>query len=381
MKKLLSLLISFLFVFCGTRYAFAADSSYAVQGCSSWAEAEIAQAIELGFVPEELQGDYTEVITRQEFAKIALYFSAMQCNCDVEDYSKLYCAYYKNVDVTLTEANPFDDCSDYYVVQAREAGLINGVGNNLFRPERGITREESAVMLENAYRSYTGERYVAESENSESENTVENIDTGESGEASESNDKNVESAENDGASENSADILKRAFKDNDEIADWAKSSVARLYDWGVMNGTGAGLFSPDAYYTREQCIVTFIRLYRSAPLSSGHDGKSLCPYTQNELIDQVRGADFYHEDSVLVNDLCTILCGYQSTNRGNIPVIAAIYQNGGMYDLDRVLTQLYSVIQDIEFGEEEHLLKVTGWDIEKNDSVTRTVNLKTREIV
>ena len=344
MKRILATAIAFLLTVGGSTFAFAAEEAQsAAEGCSAWAEKEVAEAIELGFVPEEIQADYTKPVTRQEFARTALCFAAMQYNCNVEDYAGLYCRYYENIDISLEALQAFDDCQDYYVTQARAAGLVNGVGNNLFQPERSITREESAVLLENAYISYTGQRAEEDSASAESE-TSETL----------------------------------AFKDRDQIADWAADSVAVLSDWGVMNGTGQGLFSPEGTYTREQCIVSFLRLYHRAPVSREHDGRALCPYSPEELTAQVRSMDFYHEEKALENELCTVLWGYQSTNRGNLPVVSIVYKNGGMYDLSSDLLQLYGAIQSVEFGAEEFELKVTGTDTESGQSVTRTADLNKR---
>lgn len=41
-------------------------------GPSAWAEAEINEAISDGLVPEELQTDYQQDITREEFAQLAV---------------------------------------------------------------------------------------------------------------------------------------------------------------------------------------------------------------------------------------------------------------------------------------------------------------------
>lgn len=361
-KRILSLVLSLSLVFCGGMSVLAADGaqSEAVQsgeasqneeaaqsadttGCSPWAEEEIAEAVGLGFVPEELQSDYTKPVTRQEFAKIALYFAAMQYNCDVEDYAGLYCRYYKNTDLSLTAPEAFDDCQDYYVTQARAAGLVNGVGDNLFQPDRSITREESAVLLENAYLSYAGQENGADREEAASPAGI--------------------------------------FEDGDQIPDWAADSVSRLYGWGVMNGTGENRFDPEGSYTREQCIASFMRLYRSDSLiSRGNGGRALCPYSLEELTEQVRSTDFYHEEKVLENDLCTVLWGYQSTNRGNQPVIAVIYKEGGIYDLDRDLAQRCETVQDMEFGEANHILTVTGTDPAGEENMTFTVDLNTRTI-
>ena len=49
------------------------------------------------------------------------------------------------------------------------------------------------------------------------------------------------------------------YSDFDAVDDWARSSVATLSQWGVMNGSEEGSFSPQGLYTTEQCLVTFLR--------------------------------------------------------------------------------------------------------------------------
>ena len=55
------------------------------------------------------------------------------------------------------------------------------------------------------------------------------------------------------------------FSDKNSVADWAASSVSLLAQWGVMQGKEQNTFDPLGTYTREQCIVTFMRLYDRAP--------------------------------------------------------------------------------------------------------------------
>jgi len=45
-----------------------------INTASEWARAEIISAVEKGFVPEELQYNYTTAITRQEFCWMAVLF-------------------------------------------------------------------------------------------------------------------------------------------------------------------------------------------------------------------------------------------------------------------------------------------------------------------
>jgi spore germination protein YaaH len=55
--------------------------------------------------------------------------------------------------VQVDSANRFSDCGGHwaaaYIDTARKYGIVSGVGDNLFDPERPVTREEIAVMLQN----------------------------------------------------------------------------------------------------------------------------------------------------------------------------------------------------------------------------------------
>ena len=50
------------------------------------------------------------------------------------------------------------------------------------------------------------------------------------------------------------------------VADWAKKDVASVVELKVMQGTG-GAFDPQGTYTREQAVLTLLRLYANAPVS------------------------------------------------------------------------------------------------------------------
>ena len=65
------------------------------------------------------------------------------------------------------------------------------------------------------------------------------------------------------------------YGDQANIAPYAQPAVAwasRIRDGvssrPVMAGVGGGLFDPQGHYTREQAILTLLRLYRSEPVQS-----------------------------------------------------------------------------------------------------------------
>lgn len=72
--------------------------------------------------------DMTQNMTREEFVKPIV---------------RLYEKKYGTIKVT---GNPFTDSSDIYVKKAFYAGLVSGVGNNMFAPKSVLTREQSATI-------------------------------------------------------------------------------------------------------------------------------------------------------------------------------------------------------------------------------------------
>ena len=177
------------------------DNSY-----SKWAEESIKNSIELGLVPENLQYDYTDKITRGEFCQLAV---------------QTYITKTGN-EINMNVETPFTDVNDAYITTAYNLKIVSGVGDDKFAPDNYITRQEAAVMLNNLA-------------------SVLNID-------------------------NSTPQSEK-FVDESYFADWAKAAIYKVAgiksgDTYVMTGTGDGKFSPWMNYTREQAIATMYRLYK-----------------------------------------------------------------------------------------------------------------------
>ena len=96
---------------------------------SNWAAEDIAYAISIGLTPKQLQTNYTKDITRAEF-----------CSLIVALYEKV-------TGTTITDRVQFDDTNDLNVTKAAAIKAVSGVGNNLFWPDNSLTREQAAVML------------------------------------------------------------------------------------------------------------------------------------------------------------------------------------------------------------------------------------------
>jgi len=112
-----------------------------------WARERIQSAIAKGFVPVDLQGDYSDVITRQEFCRMAV--------------SWIEYALGKSIDTVLAEngvtrnMNAFSDTIDPDILAAYALGILSGevapteTTPGRFNPDGDFTRQQAAVMVMN----------------------------------------------------------------------------------------------------------------------------------------------------------------------------------------------------------------------------------------
>lgn len=288
---------------------------------SEWARADVKAADTLKLLPPELKTDYQQPATRAEFACAALWFLAVQYGYnpsdDLDGFLNDYCERRtdRNGDLFLMENYlipenavmtwstlfgnrpdtirvPFEDTAEHPLRQAIHAayvfGLVNGRGDGTFGPDDPITRQEAAVMLTRAYQVCGG--------------TLP-----------------------DGAS---------SFADGADIGDWAMPSVDGMAALGVMEGVGDGLFAPAASYSREQCAVTFLRLYRDAPV--GRLQGNLPPlYSYEEQLDRILNPEGFLllDTTTLEGNTCTVICGRQEGRHGSYWKIYLLYPQGYVTEL------------------------------------------------
>lgn len=91
-------------------------------------EAEVTSAIEVGIVPTDLQSNYQDYITREQFCSVIV-------------------SIYESFNGEITERYTFNDTSNEDVEKAAAIGVVTGIGNGNFNPYGLLTREQSAVML------------------------------------------------------------------------------------------------------------------------------------------------------------------------------------------------------------------------------------------
>lgn len=173
--------------------------------CSPWARESIENAILAGIIPDTLQSNYTDKITRKEFCHLAVQTYMAKTGYTIQPDLQ----------------SPFTDIDDDYITTAYMLDIVSGVGNDKFAPNNNITRQEAAVMLNNL-----------------------------AGAAGVDNSK----------------VNTEKFVDENYFADWAEDAIYKVSaidsnGTAVMTGTGRSKFSPWMNYTREQAATTMYRLY------------------------------------------------------------------------------------------------------------------------
>jgi hypothetical protein len=182
----------------------------AINSADDWAKPGIESALEKGFVPDDIQGNYTSVITRAEFCRMAIKF--------VEYHTG------KNINAVLSEKNlsrnnnAFNDTNDLDILAAYALGITNGTVAptatipGMFTPDGQFSREQAATMIRNICR-------------------VLGIDT--------------------------ANPPDSNFADLEIASDWAVEGINFVRANGIMQGTSGNNFSPKRTYTRQESIFTF----------------------------------------------------------------------------------------------------------------------------
>ena len=249
MKRFLALMLSLVLV-VGVLPAARADSQSNADGDavilpddvpSPWAYDEVHQAIVLGMVPWDLQNHWRFAITRIEFAQMVVHFLAFQhgfssdssfvsayCPTTVDRDGNRFGASVSWWNVFCGEWGPFTDLHKPedrgYGNTAYALGILNGRSATTFDPDSPITRQEAASILMRCYRLYGGDYQAADQS--------------------------------------------PALSDWSSVAGWAQADAAAVLELKVMQGSGS-TFNPLGTYTREQAVLTLLRLYANAPVSRG----------------------------------------------------------------------------------------------------------------
>ena len=105
-----------------------------------------------------------------------------------------------------------------YLAAAKQLGISEGVGDNMFAPEKKITREEMVTLM---YNYLTSSGKITETE---------------------------------------AEI---EFADSDAVSDWATTAVAYLSSVGYINGKDNNMFDPKGNATRAELAQIFFNIFKA----------------------------------------------------------------------------------------------------------------------
>ena len=164
---------------------------------SSWATADVNRASSLGLVPSSLMSGYTKTITRAEFCALGVKLYETVTGKEIAGRTK------------------FSDTSDANVEKLASLGVVNGTGDGKFDPNGALNREQAAKLLA-LLSEQAGKKMPAGSLN---------------------------------------------FSDSTAISSWAVEYVRLACGSGINKGTDKGTFEPNQPYTREQGIITMLRLF------------------------------------------------------------------------------------------------------------------------
>lgn len=175
---------------------------------SSWAQADVDQAVQLSILPQSLQSGYQTAITRGEFCRLLSGYLAARSGASTAEFCKK-----RGID---TASVSFSDTADEDIRLIAATGIVLGYPDGTFRPDAAIARQDAAIMLKRLAGLF-----------------------------------DVQSAENG-----------QSFTDAAQISDYAKDGVSFAAAIGLMNGHANGSFAPRAQITREQAVVTIMNAWR-----------------------------------------------------------------------------------------------------------------------
>ena len=200
MKKVLISMVSFL-----SLIIFLTIATSAVGQPSDWATEEVTMAIEAGLVPDEMQTEYQQPVSREAVAKMFVNLLEKATGTTVDEIMAE-----RGV---APDSNAFTDTDDSAVLMANALGILNGVGQNRFDPEGNLKRAQIAAVINR----------IA---------LIVGIDT--SG-------------------------YTHSFSDVVGNYSWADGELGWPAAYGIVKGVGPNKFSPDGDLTTEQAIAIVYR--------------------------------------------------------------------------------------------------------------------------
>ncbi|MBQ1334058.1 MAG: S-layer homology domain-containing protein, partial [Clostridia bacterium] len=178
-------------------------SSEKTDAPSDWAKPEIGSAIEKGIVPDGLQRNYRERLTRGDAAEMFVRLIEKSSGQDIDSFLE-------KKGVKINEG-AFSDTKDKSVLAANALGIINGRGNGVFDPNGQLKRSEITAILNRT--------------------------------------ANVMGIETKGFGHEFTDVG----------GHWVDGELGWAVNLGIIIGRGNGIFDPDAFVTDEEAIAITYR--------------------------------------------------------------------------------------------------------------------------
>ena len=175
---------------------------------AEWAKPSVTAMEKANLIPGALKddADLTKNVSREEFAElITTYYNAVE----------------KQTSIPSPSESKFTDTKNPLIVMANKLGIVGGYPDGSFKPYNNITRQEIAVMANQAEKQLTN---IGQT-------------------------KNVDK-----------------FSDKAKIADWAKESVGSLSNAGGIGGYPDGTFKPTNNMTKQEAIALVSNLAAKAGL-------------------------------------------------------------------------------------------------------------------
>lgn len=198
MKKVIALFTAVLLVLSVSAAAIAQSEP------SAWAVNDVDTSAANFLKAAEGELDYSAVITREQFAVIALHLYGAVSGVEIPQ---------------MSVENPFTDCNNPLVVTAYGLGLVQGISENEFAPDEAITREAICTMLARMAATYTDGKDLS----------AFLPDLGD-------------------------------FKDGDTVSEWAADSVKLCVMAGLIKGTDEEKLEPQQGCTVEQALIIAKRI-------------------------------------------------------------------------------------------------------------------------
>ena len=198
-----------------------------------------------------------------------------------------------------------DRWSSLAIESVARANIISGYGDNTYRPEQYMSRQEFAVVADK-FLHYQGYR-------TEDPTALDTIH----------------------------------FSDQKFIAPWAQSSVRELALWGFINYSTKGLFNPEKYITRgEAAEITYRLLFSKEATAIQHTiQQQQMEETARALVKKTFGEnyDFHHRGAMFWRDGKLVISFTSSSDAKAITAETAYIKDKHFLDNHIITTGTYSL--------------------------------------